>query len=45
LLEAGTDVHLIQMLLVHHNIKTTLQYLHVSNRTLNQVKSSLDDLF
>jgi integrase/recombinase XerD len=45
LLEAGTDVHLIQMLLGHHNIKTTLQYLHVSNRTLNQVKSPLDDLF
>jgi site-specific recombinase XerD len=45
LLEAGTDVHLIQMLLGHHSIRTTLQYLHVSNRTLNQVKSPLDDLF
>lgn len=45
LLEAGTDVHLIQMLLGHQAIKTTLIYLHVSNRTLNKVKSPLDDLF
>lgn len=45
LLEAGTDIHLIQMLLGHHNIKTTLKYLHVSNRTLSSIKSPLDDLF
>lgn len=45
LLESGTDVHLIQMLLGHHSIKTTLKYLHVSDRTLGSVKSPLDDLF
>ncbi len=45
LLEAGTDIHLIQILLGHHSIKTTLKYLHVSNRTLSSMKSPLDDLF
>lgn len=45
LLESGADIHLIQMLLRHHNIKTTLRYLNVSNRLLSSVKSPLDDLF
>ena len=38
-------LHLIQMLLGHQCIKTTLKYLHVSNRTLSSIKSPLDDLF
>ncbi len=45
LLEAGTDIHLIQTLLGHSNIKTTLIYLHVSNKSIANVKSPLDDLF
>lgn len=44
LLEKGTDVVMIQKLLGHTNIKTTLQYLHVTNRDLLQVISPLDDL-
>jgi hypothetical protein len=32
------------MLLGHHNIKTTLECLHVSNCTLNQVKSCQQQL-
>ena len=42
LLESGTDLRLIQELLGHNNIKTTMLYTHVSNRSLLQVKSPLD---
>lgn len=44
LLDKGTDVTMIQKLLGHNDIKTTLRYLHVSNRDLLQVMSPLDDL-
>lgn len=44
LLDKGTDVTMIMKLLGHNNIKTTLRYLHVSNRDLLQVLSPLDDL-
>jgi integrase len=45
LLEAGTDSRLIQELLGHADIKTTLRYLHVSNCQISQVRSPLDELF
>lgn len=44
LLDKGTDVTMIMKLLGHNSIKTTLRYLHVSNRDLLQVFSPLDDL-
>jgi site-specific recombinase XerD len=44
LLDKGTDVTMIQKLLGHNNIKTTLRYLHVTNRDMLQVMSPLDDL-
>lgn len=44
LLEMGTDISLIQKLLGHHNIKTTLIYTHVSDKSLKKVKSPLDNL-
>jgi site-specific recombinase XerD len=42
--EAGTDIKLIQDLLGHNDIKTTLRYTHVSNQTLEKIKSPFDSL-
>ncbi|MDO5615544.1 MAG: tyrosine-type recombinase/integrase [Cruoricaptor ignavus] len=42
LLEYGTDVSLIQKLLGHNNIKTTLLYTNVSEKFVGKVQSPLD---
>ncbi|RYE27083.1 MAG: integrase [Sphingobacteriaceae bacterium] len=44
LLDSGTDVKLIQELLGHSDIKTTMRYIHVSKKSLKNVKSPLDQL-
>ena len=44
LMERGTDVTMIQKLLGHNDIKTTLRYLHTSNKDLMKIISPLDDL-
>lgn len=44
LLDRGTDVMIIMKLLGHNDIKTTLRYLHVTNRDILHVVSPLDDL-
>ena len=44
LIERGTDVTMIQKLLGHNDLKTTLIYLHTSNKNLLKVMSPLDDL-
>ncbi|WP_186741821.1 tyrosine-type recombinase/integrase [Spirosoma utsteinense] len=42
--ESGTDIKLIQELLGHNDIMTTLRYTHVSKRTLEGIKSPFDAL-
>lgn len=43
-LESGTDLRIIQKLLGHNSIETTMLYREVSRKTLLEVKSPLDFL-
>lgn len=44
LLESGTDIRTIQLLLGHAELETTVIYLHVSQRHIQQTASPLDTL-
>ncbi|MBS1665883.1 MAG: site-specific integrase [Bacteroidetes bacterium] len=44
LLEKGTDISIIQKLLGHNDIKTTLRYLHATNKDILNIISPLDNL-
>jgi site-specific recombinase XerD len=44
LLELGTDVRVIQMLLGHRSIRTTVRYTHLTSRVLAKTKSPVDVL-
>jgi site-specific recombinase XerD len=40
----GTDITMIMKLLGHNDLKTTMRYLHVSNRPIQAVENPLDAL-
>ncbi len=42
LLENGTDIRFIQELLGHRDLKTTLRYTHVTDKSISKIKSPLD---
>ena len=44
LLEQGTDLRLIQELLGHNSIQTTVRYTHVSTKDIKKIQSPLDKL-
>jgi len=44
LLESGTDLRYIQELLGHKSSKTTEIYTHVTEKSLQKIKSPFDDL-
>ncbi|PKR80948.1 integrase [Brumimicrobium salinarum] len=42
--ESGTDIRFIQELLGHKSSKTTELYTHVSNKSIQNIRSPYDDL-
>jgi site-specific recombinase XerD len=44
MVEAGTDINLIQKLAGHSNVKTTLVYTHISHNLISNIPSPLNNI-
>jgi len=44
-IERGVDINALRVLLGHKSLKTTMIYLHVANRRIQEVGTPLEDLF
>ena len=44
LVEAGTDINIIQKLAGHSNVKTTMQYCHISNNLISKIQSPIANI-
>ena len=42
MMEAGTDTRILQVLLGHSSIRTTMRYTHITDRLLQKLVSPLD---
>jgi integrase/recombinase XerD len=44
MVEAGTDINLIQRLAGHNNVKTTMIYCHISDNLISKIKSPIEGI-
>jgi integrase/recombinase XerD len=44
MVEAGTDINLIQKLAGHNNVKTTLIYTHISDNLISRIQSPINNI-
>lgn len=44
MVENGIDINLIQRIAGHSNVKTTMQYCHISNNIISKIKSPIEDM-
>lgn len=44
MVESGVDINLVQRLAGHNNVKTTMQYVHISNNLISKIQSPINNI-